>query len=121
MTPLYIAVIGVCGLLGVLLHEVTHYAFWRASGRRPHVRVWPPTVYIPADDFERVEPRDRLAAGAPCLIGTSTGLLVLATGGTITLPMLAAWLGYTTPTRDLGVIFADNTSSDVEETADSVS
>lgn len=108
---LLVAVIGVCGLLGVCLHELTHYLVWLAGGRQPHVKIWPPTVYIPPSGFKRVEMRDRVAAGAPLAIGSAVAVVGLAIGMAVSLPAVAAWIGYTTPTRDLGLIFADASAS----------
>lgn len=106
VSPGWLLAVGVAGLAGVVLHEATHWLLWRASGRQPRVTLWPPTVYIPPEGYERVELRDRIAAGGPFGIGVLSGILALAAGLPVTGPVVAAWLGYSFPKRDLGVIFA---------------
>jgi hypothetical protein len=111
---LMIAVTGLLGLLGVVLHEATHWVLWRVQGRRAVFTLQgiQPVVIVPDASMQDVERRDRIAALAPLAIGLASAGLALAVGLPVTMPMLGAWLGYTgVSVLDLQLAFYSSTAS----------
>lgn len=84
----FVAAVLVCGLLGAFLHEAAHYLVWLATGRGPRLDVQGLAVDWTRGP-DRVEPRDRVAAVAPVLLGLLLLPVVVGVGG---LPVWIGWL-----------------------------
>lgn len=73
----YLPLLVGAGLVGVLLHELTHYLVWWAAGRQPDLDL---VQMQTTADIPRVELVDRLAALAPVLFGVPMWMLGLGWG-----------------------------------------
>lgn len=92
-----LAITGSVGLVGVVLHEVTHWLLWRAQGRHAvfTLQGLQPVVVVPDATLSDVQRRDQIAAGAPLVIGVASAMLAVAIGVPVSLPAVGAWVGYT--------------------------
>ena len=65
---LLLAAFVVVAMVGAIAHELAHWAVWRLTGRRPALDLWQLQVR-PRAGPRRTTRGDRVAAGAPYLVG----------------------------------------------------